>query len=421
MKKILLSLPLVASMAGVAHAQTVDMDALVSTALRQSPTLAASQQAAQAQAAKVTQARAAYFPQVNLSGGGTDTNSVVANQTSSRPFGYVSGGVSLQQTVFNFGKTQAAVESAEANAHASADQANATAVQVAYGVRQAYLNWAQAYALQKMADEQVRIAQDLLNASEARFKAGVAAAIDVTQGQATLAQAIATQISAHTATDESRRALATAMGQSAPIAGTPAFPGTPAIAASSLVTLEQQALNAHPSYAAAVAQAQAADASAKQAERAGWPDITLNGSYGSRVLDTGPAPNWQAGVNLNMPLFTGFSLTAQTQAAQANARAAHASADNERLQILLGVDQAYLALVGARQKVPASEASLRAARANLAQATGRYKAGVGSIVEVENAETLLANAESDLARTRAAYHLAIADLQRAVGTTGVTP
>ncbi|HEY9721728.1 MAG TPA: TolC family protein [Oscillatoriaceae cyanobacterium] len=410
-----------AASAQTAPAQPVDMESLVGVALKQSPTLAASQQSAQAAAAKVTQARSAYFPQISLNGGATETNSLVANQTSSLPFGYLNGSVSAQQLVFNFGKTSAAVQVAEANAHASADQANVTAVDVAYGVRQAYLDWAQAYELQKTADEQVRIAQDLTNASQARLKAGVAANIDLTQAQATLAQAIATQISARTTTDESRRALATAMGSNAPITGTPAFPATAPIASSALANLEQQALKAHPSYAAAVAQAQAADASALEAERAGWPDVNLSGSYGTRVQQAGPAPNWQAGLNLSMPLFTGFNLTAQTQSAQANARAAHASADNERLQILLGVDQAYLALVGAREKVPASESSLKAARANLDQATGRYKAGVGSIIEVENAETLLANAESDLARTRAAYYLAIAQLQRAVGTTGVTP
>jgi outer membrane protein TolC len=68
--------------------------------------------------------------------------------------------------------------------------------------------------------------------------------------------------------------------------------------------------------------------------------------------------------------------------------------------------------------VPAAKAAVDAARANLAQAQGRYRSGVGSIIEVADAQSLLAQAQGDWVRATTSYHLAIASLQRALGTTG---
>ena len=89
--------------------------------------------------------------------------------------------------------------------------------------------------------------------------------------------------------------------------------------------------------------------------------------------------------------------------------------------MLLGVDNAYLAIAGAFARLPATAAELKSAQENLFQAEGRYRAGVGSIIEVSDAQTLLATAQGDQLRAAAAYHLAIADLIAAVGLTGTEP
>lgn len=122
---------------------------------------------------------------------------------------------------------------------------------------------------------------------------------------------------------------------------------------------------------------------------------------------------------MNWPLFAP-AVNSQVRAAESQEASVKANLHSRRLEILRDVDNAYLGLEGAKERVPAAKAALDAARANLSQAQGRYRAGVGSIIEVADAQSLLATAHADWVRAQTSYHLAIADLQRAMGVTGVS-
>jgi outer membrane protein TolC len=221
--------------------------------------------------------------------------------------------------------------------------------------------------------------------------------------------------------EQARRALATAVGDLQPISGVPAAPPVPAVAAQPVDALEREALRDHPAALASLAQLRQAQASQRQAERSGYPDIGADASYGIRARDGQGAPNWQASVSATWPIFTGFSLTHQREAARLAAEAAAETLSNQEQQLLLAVDRADLAIAGTRETLLASQAALASARENLQQAAGRYQGGVGSIIEVSEAQALVAQSRADAARALTAYHQAIADLQRAIGTTGVTP
>jgi outer membrane protein TolC len=73
-------------------------------------------------------------------------------------------------------------------------------------------------------------------------------------------------------------------------------------------------------------------------------------------------------------------------------------------------------VVVARRALPALQQTLDAARANWAQADARFRAGLGTAVELADAEAVLADAEVqlalgtfDVARTRAVFGRAIAE------------
>ena len=125
------------------------------------------------------------------------------------------------------------------------------------------------------------------------------------------------------------------------------------------------------------------------------------------------------GLNLAVPVFTGFALDKQVAAARENQAAAEASLRDRQQQVSLGVDRAVINLKTAREKLSAFKAELRSARENFDLAQHRYREGVGSIIEVSEAQALLATAEADDVRGQAALHLAIAQLQDAVGLTGL--
>lgn len=402
-----------------ALAAPVAMDELVAKALAQSPNVQAAQSSLAAQEARIGVARSGFWPQVALSTGTSQTTSASPSQTTATPFNLTNAGVSVQQNLFTFGKLDAAVEQAQAATEAARAQAALTAVEVAYGTRAAYLGWVQAAGLEAQAAEQIRYAEATLAEANARFKAGVAPRLEVTRAQTALAQAKAAMAGARATTAQARRTLAAAIGQTAPVDGTPVFPAEPAVAKRPLGDIEAAALE-HPTLHTGQAQLAQAAATRRAAEVAGMPDVSANASYGVRARDFQGAQNWAAGVNLSWPLFTGFSVTNQAEAARQSEATSRANLDARRLEILRDVDNAYLALAGAKERVPAAKSAVDSARENLVQAQGRYRAGVGSIIEVADAQQLLASAQADWVRATTSYHLAIADLQRAMGVTGVT-
>ena len=80
------------------------------------------------------------------------------------------------------------------------------------------------------------------------------------------------------------------------------------------------------------------------------------------------------------------------------------------------MQRAYVAVEVARDALPGLERAQVAARANYAQADARFKAGLGTRVELADAEALRTDAEIqlalgqfELARARAAFGRAIAE------------
>ena len=408
---------LIVSVATPAFAAPVAMEDLVARALEQSPSLQAAKAAASAQADSEGVARSTYMPQLGLSAGLSQTTSVSPGQLSTDPFNLGSTSVNLRQSLWTFGKRGAAVQQAEAQTAAAEAQADLRAVEVAYGVRQTYLNWVQASGLETQANEQVRLAETTLSEAQARVKAGVSAQLDVTRAQATVLQAKAALAAAKATTAQTRRSLSAAIGQTELVAGDPAFPAESVLASKPLTELESMALQ-HPSLKTVEAQVEQAGASRHAAQAAGNPDLSLDASYGLRARNMVGAPNWSAGVTLNWPIFSP-AVSSQVRAAEGQQSSAKAVLQARRLEVLRDVDNAYLALSGAKERVPAAKAALDAARANQTQAQGRYRAGVGSIIEVADAQALVASAHADWVRAQTSFHLAIADLQRAMGVTGV--
>ena len=81
----------------------------------------------------------------------------------------------------------------------------------------------------------------------------------------------------------------------------------------------------------------------------------------------------------------------------------------------LDVEQAYLRLVELRDRIKANEAAANAAKENLDLATGRYQVGVGSIIEITDAQTLYTDAQTTYIRSLYDYKIADAQLTRAIG------
>ena len=145
-------------------------------------------------------------------------------------------------------------------------------------------------------------------------------------------------------------------------------------------------------------------------------DQQVNG----RTLNTFPLqPTWSVGLNLVIPIFDGFRTTYRVEETLHNYYNIKAQEEDRRQLIALEVEQSYLRVVELQERINATDSAARAAKENLDLAQGRYQVGVGSIIEITDAETLYTEAQTTYIRTIYDYKIADAQLARAMGDNRV--
>lgn len=154
-----------------------------------------------------------------------------------------------------------------------------------------------------------------------------------------------------------------------------------------------------------------------------WPQISLVGTYGrstadrSQFIDTDLAQNSQltGGVNLTWNIFSGLSTKATVQNAEINVLLAINDLDNGRRTVASDVERAVAQLAVARQQARIAVQTLQNSSENLRLARTRQQVGVGTQLEVRDAELKLT--QSELARANALVngHEAESALKRATG------
>jgi outer membrane protein len=146
---------------------------------------------------------------------------------------------------------------------------------------------------------------------------------------------------------------------------------------------------------------------AKQMQTAAWeqslPSVRALGAVGQAPVRDDHISSWYGavGVNIEIPLFTGFRISAQSHEAQLQAEA-----ENERLTSLKNaisrdVRTAWLAENTAFRRLSVTAALVEQAKLGLDLAQTRYNLGLGSIVEVSQAQ--LAETEAEIANAKARY------------------
>ncbi|WP_369412220.1 TolC family protein [Geotalea toluenoxydans] len=91
-------------------------------------------------------------------------------------------------------------------------------------------------------------------------------------------------------------------------------------------------------------------------------------------------------MNLTMPLFSGFSTREQEKESLAALRGIEARKNSVKLQVVKDVKFAWLGIREATDRILSTEKEVAAAGENQALAMGRYQEGVGTIVEVTDAQ-----------------------------------
>lgn len=407
---LVISLAVVATSAGPADAQVpVTLQAAVSSALSQHPSVAVAQQALAVAQANLAEARAGRNIQLALVAGtsygnSSDTTTVGPTATSSSV--KVSASLELLnlQARYQIRQAEAAVSSAEASLAQARQSAALTAAQAYFSVLRAQAVVATRQAAVAQAEAQVRQA-------EAQVRAGIAARADVLQAQAARAAAQVDLIAARNQVETSFTGLRASMGLRLTDSVSVAAPAAPPVLAQS----REQALagaSDRPEVVRAHADVAAAQAGLALAEVQAGPLLAVTTSSAYDVWKDPPTTNavvWSIGATVTYSLFDGGLARAAVAAARANLANAQAKETLALQTAQVDALTAWVSLQDAMARVDATRASEAAATEALRAAEGRYQAGAGTIVEVLTARTALQSAS--LSRIQAEFDVQSAVLQ----------
>ena len=402
---------------------TLSLGQLVDVALLNNPVTRESWHTARAAAAEVGSRRATYFPFVEADG-------VIERQKSAAVGGQFTflqttygPAVAASWLLFDFGAREADVQEATRDLYA-ADWAHNAAIQnVVLNVAQEYYRYLNAKAQVVAREASLEEARRNLAAAEERHHAGVATIADVLQAKTSASQVELSLQDAEGQVQIIRGSLATALG----------VPATVPVDVGELPTelpldamqknvdeLIAKAVSDRPDLAAERFRALAAQSRIHSSAVDGLPSLTLDAT-GNRTFywrNGGPDPfstNWAGLITLRIPLFRGFQTAYDVQQAREQADAAKAAAERTLDQVILDVWSSYYAVQTAAQRVRTTRDLLASAQQSAEVAQGRYRSGVGSILDLLTAQSALADARSQDAQARSLWFLSIAQLAFSTG------
>lgn len=378
----------------------------VAAAVERNPQVRAAEQSARAAEARAQAARAALLPSLSLSATGAASGATGGSGTS----GQVSASVSY--LVYDGGIREAQIRQADAQAQAARENLAVVRSDVTLQAVQAFMGVVSAERFIAVREQAVAQARGQLGAAQAGFRAGTLPQSDVLRAESHLASAEVDLIEARAQADLRRVALRTllAIDVTGPITVVAPEP-PPAFEVSQEEALRRAVTR--PEVRRSEADVRAAEAALAAAMIAGGVTVTLDGRY-VLVASGGASGTWSVGAAISLPVYDGGRRRAQVEEARASLDAAKARLEHTRLQVQQEAIQARLALASAAARVEASQRALAAAREAHRVAEGRYRAGVGTILEVASARAELTAAEVTAMQVAADRWTALASLRRAV-------
>lgn len=362
--------------------------------------------------ASAQQSRASLLPSVSVSSGynfGPSRQNVNQAGIPLTNLGNYSVGLSADQMLYDFGQAGSRYEAATRQVTAQGESARATRQNVVLDVRTAYFTARANQNLVGVAEETLANQQRRLGQTRDLVEIGTRPPIDVAQTTSEVATARLQLINAQNALQTAKAQLNQAMGVERDTAYALADEAMPAIAGEdqALEGLLKEAVANRPDIAAMAARLEAQALLVEAAEHANYPSLRASASAGTNGTPiTSPNNNWGLGVGFSWPLYSGGAREAQADQARASLESLRAQADTLRQQLRLALEQARLQVVSAKAAVQTAGEATRAARMRLTLAEGRYSAGVGSIIELQDAQLAYTNARSQ--EVQQAYTLALA-------------
>ena len=238
---------------------------------------------------------------------------------------------------------------------------------------------------------------------------------DITQAEVNLSNAQLTLIQAENQVNLTRLTLSSAMA----VPDAPAYRLEDLLLYTKFELSPEEALKTayehRPDLKSLVKLRQAAEQSVTLAREGYLPQLTASGNTYYTGTGFPLEKGWSYGINLSIPIFSGFLTRYQVQQAQANLGVAEQNERNLRLTIFTQVRTDYLTLRTADQSIRTAADAVRQGKDSVELATGQFKYGVGISLNVIDAIVTLGNAEVAYTQALANYKNAQASVENDIG------
>jgi len=414
---VLLLLVLIGSAQPLYAAIPLTLDEAQGTALKNHPQIIEAKENLNGAEARTGQAVANYYPQISIAADWSRGRSYLTALQSAKTTEVNTEALYLKQIIYDFGRTSGAVEAARSNSAAADNALAITRQDVTLRVKNAFYLLLAAEKQVGAVTETVTSRAEVHRQAQEFFNQGIRARVDVARAEANLFTAKTALIRAENNRDIARLELANAMGMES--LGERALvepPLIPVIPVPERSRAQQEAVQNRAELKQLTTLKSAAYANLKTAKGSYLPILSGSANIGYADRDFPPTGNiWGVGLNLTMPLFSGFSSVEQVREVTANINGIEARLSNLKLQILKEVESAWLGGNEAAARMISTEKEVAAADESKMLAEGRYHEGVGSIIEVTDAQSQALDAQTAHIQSLYDYYTALARLDRAIG------
>lgn len=424
--------------AGLAEGQSLRLVELISLGLRRNPGILQAWENARADAARLGQSKAPYYPKVTFNAQAGKNDSVNSEETSftptTRTFSY-GPQFDITWLLLDFGSRGFGKDAARQTLIASNFQFNRTLQDTILAVETAYFQLDSARMQLKAREDNLNVARATQQSVEIQMKSGLANITQLLQAQQAVAQAVYDLESAKANVTTAQANLAKSVGLPANAALNVESPaGDPPLKELDLTVngMIAGALARRPDLAAKFAAFRSKLALYNQAQRNILPTVTgnlnlgrnffnetINSGQGESAKPDGVTASYAGSLVLSVDLFDGFLKWNKAREAKASAEAARQDLAASEISAIAEVWNNYYNYKTALKQIEAGRDLVAASQKAFDSMSISYKVGLNSIVDLLTAQNNLSSARLTFITARTTLFLASANL--AYSTGGLAP
>jgi len=391
-------------------------------ALKNNPAISVARLSALASKQVTREVRSNLWPAVyaNLTAVDAHDDSRIAAGGLNNPiiFERAAAGTTASQLITDFGHTTNLVASARLQAKAEDQNAIATKEQVLLAVDQAFYNALESQAVLRVAQQTVDSRQVVSDQVSALAKSKLKSELDLSFASVNLSQAMLLKLDAENNAQAALATLSAVLGypnlqtiilveENEPVSAPDGNPDN----------LISEAFSRRPELLALGFELESEQKLRNAARDQNLPTISALGAIGDTPIRDSRLSSWYGavGVNVQVPIFNGFLFTARTHEADLRAQAAEQRVLDLRNRISRDVRSAWLNARTAYQRLSVSSQLLDQANRALDLSQTRYRLGLGSIVELSQAQLQQTQAQIGNAQAGYEYRLAQSVLRYQTG------